>query len=80
MQRWGNFFSCKEETLADTHGSVDVPLAKVQPLGTAWGPGTGYTLNSYHAQRHRYVLIQSFRCRAPLRYEGPIYCRASTAS
>lgn len=79
-QRWGNSLSRKEEILADTSGSIDVPLDKTEARGTAWGPGTGYTLNSNCAQRRRYVLIQSFRCRAPFRYKEPIYCRASTAS
>lgn len=76
----GNFFSGEEETVADTSGSIDVPLDKIQAVGTAWGPGTGCALHSHCAPRRRYVLIPSFHCRAPFRSKEPIYCRASTAS
>lgn len=68
-QRWGIFFCHEEDILAATSVNIDMPLDKIQALGTAWGPGTGYSLNSYCAQSHSYVLIQSSHCRAPFRYK-----------
>lgn len=68
MHKDREFFSVIfSDILAATSGSTDMPLDKIQALGTVWGPGTGYALNSYCAQSHSYVLIQSFHCRAPFR-------------
>lgn len=60
MHGGGDISSHKEALPAGTGDSTDVPLAKIQLLGTAWGPGMGYTASSCCAESSRYVLIQPF--------------------
>lgn len=60
MHGGGDISSHKEAVSTGTGDSIDVPLAKIQLLGTAWGPVMGYIVSSCRAECSRYVLIQPF--------------------